>query len=270
MTDSAEISHEFFFSFAEIAPGCHSSVKVTDDGLLYAVDLVMAATGKDRDMAGKVIRSLPDQIFQSSKFVERKTPKGGHPTKLISFHDAIELVMVLPGKRAKRVKAQFANIIHRYLAGDKTLISEINTNAESSSGIAELARESAGMPNESETAIGDKRSREEGGCALVDACNNAFYYQKKALELRYQREFERLEHGEVDEEERLQEENRNLEEENEKDLEHIKQLELELKAMDSELPETEVEYKERVEAVRILSGLYLQEGFSKPQYQISG
>ena len=278
MTDSAEIPHEKYFSFAEIAPGRHSSVKVTDDGLLYAVDLAMAVTGKDRDMAGSVIRRLPDQIFQSSKFVERRSPRGGHPTKLVSFHDAIELVMVLPGKRAKRVKAQFAIIIHRYLAGDKTLISEINSNAESSSGIAELARESMGIPNENKAAIGEKRRREEDGNALTDAfnaqepmysVNNAFYHQKEALELRYKRELERLEHGGMDEEERLEEENRNLEEENEKDSEYMKQLELELKAMESEHPETEFGYKDSVEAVRILSGLYLQEGFSKPQYQIS-
>jgi hypothetical protein len=268
MTDSADISHEKYFSFAEIAPGRHSSVKVTDDGLLYAVDLVMAVTSKDRDMAGNVIRRLSDQIFQSSKFVERRSPRGGHPTKLVSFHDAIELVMVLPGKRAKRVKAQFANIIHRYLAGDKTLISEINSNAESSSGIADLARESMGIPNENKAAIGEKRRREENN-ALTDAQEQAFHHQKEALELRHERELERLEHGGMDEEERLEEENRNLEEENEKDSEYIKKLELELKAMESEHPETEFGYKDSVEAVRILSGLYLQEGFSKPQYQIS-
>jgi hypothetical protein len=272
MTDSAETSHEKYFSFAEIASGRHSSVKVTDDGLLYAVDLVMAVTGKDRDMAGNVIRRLPDQIFQSSKFVERRSPRGGHPTKLVNFHDAIELVMVLPGKRAKRVKAQFANIIHRYLAGDKTLISEINSNSESSSGIAELARESMGIPNENKATTGEKRRREEDGNALTDAqepmysINDVFYQQKEALELRYEREHERLENGGVDEEERLQEENRNLEEENEKDSEYVKQLELELKAKESEHLETEVAYKDSVEAVRILSGLYLQEGFSKPQY----
>ena len=252
------------FSFAEIVEGPDSCVSVTYDGLLHAVNLVMVVTGKDCNHANACLRDLNPSLFDKTKLITRGR------SKLITFEDSIQLIMILPGKRAKKLKAQFANIIHRYLAGDKTLILEINTNAESSSGIAELARESAGMPNESETAIGDKRSREEGGCALVEACNNAFYYQKKALELRYKGEFERLEHGEVDEEERLQEENRNLEEENEKDLEHIKQLELELKAMDSELPKTDIEYKERVEAVRILSGLYLQEGFSKPQYQISG
>jgi hypothetical protein len=53
------------FSFAEIVHGHESSVRVTDDGLLYAVDLVMVVTGKDRDYAGQVIRSISPDIFHS-------------------------------------------------------------------------------------------------------------------------------------------------------------------------------------------------------------
>ena len=41
-------------SFEEIIPG--SSVRFTDDGMLFAVDLVMAITGKNRDEAGMVDR----------------------------------------------------------------------------------------------------------------------------------------------------------------------------------------------------------------------
>ena len=41
-------------SFAEIVQGHDASVRVTDDGLLYAVDLAMVATGNSRDYAGQV------------------------------------------------------------------------------------------------------------------------------------------------------------------------------------------------------------------------
>jgi hypothetical protein len=41
-------------SFAEIVQGRDSSVRVTDDRLLYAVDLAMVGTGQSRDDAGKV------------------------------------------------------------------------------------------------------------------------------------------------------------------------------------------------------------------------
>ena len=41
-------------SFAEIVRGCDASVRVTDDMLIYAVDLAMVVTGKDRDYAAQV------------------------------------------------------------------------------------------------------------------------------------------------------------------------------------------------------------------------
>lgn len=44
-----------FISFAEIVKGRDASVRVTDDRLLYAVDLAMLGTGKGRDYAGQVI-----------------------------------------------------------------------------------------------------------------------------------------------------------------------------------------------------------------------
>jgi hypothetical protein len=60
----------------------------------------------------------------------------------VTFQDAIELIMVLPGKIAKESRVQFAEIIKRYLAGDESLVQEIRANAESDSAISKLARES--------------------------------------------------------------------------------------------------------------------------------
>ena len=70
----------------------------------------------------------------------RKTPGGGHPIRLVTLENALKLVMVLPGKFAKETRAQFAKIIHRYMAGDESLHREIQNNAESSSPVAQLAR----------------------------------------------------------------------------------------------------------------------------------
>ena len=129
------------FSFAEVVQGRDANVRVTDDGLLYAVDLAMVVTGHNRDDAGKSLRRLSDEIFQSDKFADRQISRhGGHKTKLVSFEHAIELIMVLPGKIAKETRAKFASIIRRYLGGDKSLIVEINANAASNSPIAQLAR----------------------------------------------------------------------------------------------------------------------------------
>ena len=117
--------------------------------MFWVVDLAMVVTGKDRDEAGMAIRRTPEEVFPSIKLIERSMPgKGNGRTKLVSFKDAIELVMVLPGKIATETRAQFAGIIQRYMAGDKSLIAEIQSNAESSAPIAELARASLDEPTE--------------------------------------------------------------------------------------------------------------------------
>lgn len=138
-----------FFSFAEIVKGRDASVRVTEDNMFFAVDLAMVVTGNNRDDAGKALRNLSDKTFPSEKFSERKMPgKGNAHTKLVSFPDGIELIMVLPGKVAKEIRAKFADIIHRYIAGDNSLITEIMNNAASDSPIAQMARASMGSPDE--------------------------------------------------------------------------------------------------------------------------
>lgn len=130
-------------SFAEIIHGRDSSVRVTHDGLIYAVDLVMAVTGKERDYSGQVLRTLPEDSFQSRKFLERQlSNRGGHKTKLLNLQDAIQLIMVLPGEMAKTIRAQIGDVMTKFFAGDESLVDQIRANAESDSAIAQLARAS--------------------------------------------------------------------------------------------------------------------------------
>ena len=132
-----------YLSFEEIVHGRDASVRITDDGLLFVVDLVMVVTGKSRDDSSRVLRDLPEEIFQQVKFTCKSFPgKGNGRTKLVTFQDALELIMVLPGKIAKESRVQFAEIIKRYLAGDESLVKEIRANAESDSVISKLARDS--------------------------------------------------------------------------------------------------------------------------------
>lgn len=125
----AEYPYSKSFSFAEIVHGRDSSVRVTDDGLLFAVDLVMVVTGKNCNHSNECLRQIDKDIFKQAKFIERQIHKrGGYTTRLIKFQDAIELIMVLPGKTAKHIRKQFADIIVRYLDGDRSLCSEVEAN----------------------------------------------------------------------------------------------------------------------------------------------
>jgi hypothetical protein len=156
--DADELNPRTMISFADVVEGRNAFVRVTADKMIYAVDLVMVVTGLSRDDSGKTLRRLPDEIFPSDKLSERTLPgKGNAHTKLVSLQNAIELIMVLPGKLAKEIRVQFATIIRRYMAGDQSLVGEIEVNAQDASPIAQMARETLGDVQEDQ---GHKRRRQ--------------------------------------------------------------------------------------------------------------
>jgi len=127
-------------AFDELVPGS-DGVRITEDGLIWALDLVMVVTGKNNNEAGEVLRRLKHDIFDSSKLLETHlTANGGKKTKLVSFDHALELVMVLPGKVAKEFRVQACDILKRFFAGDQSLHAEINRNSASSAPIHAMAR----------------------------------------------------------------------------------------------------------------------------------
>ena len=138
-------------SFAEIVKGRDSSVRVTSDGLIYAVDLVMVVTGKNCNHSNECLRDLEPSLFDRENFIIRSR------ARLLTFQHAIELIMVLPGKLAKETRTQFGEIIKRYIAGDPTLVKEIAANAVSDHPINQLARSAMEME---ELEYNKKRKRE--------------------------------------------------------------------------------------------------------------
>ncbi len=111
---------------ADIVHGFCDTVRITADGLLHAVDLVMAVTGKGRDYAGQILREIKVESFDPSKFQERQlSSRGGPKTKLVTMDDAIELIMVLPGQGAKEIRKKIVDIIQRCMAGDQSMVCKI-------------------------------------------------------------------------------------------------------------------------------------------------
>ena len=78
-------------SFAKVVPDRDTTVRVTDDNLLVAVDLAMAMTGKNCNHANECLRDLKQSLWDNEKFVIRDR------TRLLTFQHAVELVMILPG-----------------------------------------------------------------------------------------------------------------------------------------------------------------------------
>jgi hypothetical protein len=96
-------------SFAAIVQGRDSSVRVTDDGLGDVVDVVMVVTGKNCNHANETLRNLKPSLFDNENFVIR------NGRRYASLRDIITLIMVLPGKMAKELRSQFAEIIENYI-----------------------------------------------------------------------------------------------------------------------------------------------------------
>ena len=92
--------------------------------MLSAVDLVMAVTGKNCNHANELLRKLKPARFRRDNFsvVSR--------ARYVTLEHAVELVMVMPGRLARQARRQFADIIVRYLDGDRSMCCEIEANQD--------------------------------------------------------------------------------------------------------------------------------------------
>jgi hypothetical protein len=96
-------------SFAEIIHGRDSTVRVTEDGFGDVVDVIMVVTGKDCNQANEVFRRMDPDLFDKAKCF---THNG---RRYATLRDIITLIIVLPGKMAKEIRSQFAEIIENYI-----------------------------------------------------------------------------------------------------------------------------------------------------------
>ena len=116
---------------------------------------------------------------------------GNSRTKLVSFKHALELVMVLPGRIAKETRTKFAGIIQRYMAGDESLVREVQSNAQSDAPIQQMARASlaaeaapamAVEPVQDAQALSRKRRIEE---LEIEKMELAITISRRESELQY-------------------------------------------------------------------------------------
>ena len=119
----------------------HGTIRVTRDIMFHVIDLVWAVHGSNnRSYARVVLQRVIDSnaLYESDfSYIQR-----GHvKTQLVSFKNAIKLVMALPGKNAKLGRADFAHVLLHFIAGDTQLKAAIDKNAESTDLLNILARE---------------------------------------------------------------------------------------------------------------------------------
>lgn len=74
----------------------------------------MVVTGKDCNQANEVLRRMDDALFDKARCIIR------NGRRYASLRDIITLIMVLPGKMAKELRSQFAEIIENYIRENMT------------------------------------------------------------------------------------------------------------------------------------------------------
>jgi hypothetical protein len=157
---STEIDVSNFFNNAvftmRMTPGSDPRVSI--------MDFVMAVTGKNNNDASEVIRNMQkaDQVFYLNC---KKYQFPGARQKeqfVLCLSECVELLMMLPGKKAKEFRKDSAGLLTRLFAGDPTLHDVIEKNRLSDGVVNQLARAEVGntgaveMQSEEETQIAKK------------------------------------------------------------------------------------------------------------------
>ena len=101
-------------------------------------------TQKNQNDAGEVWRNLSETYKNELQafFLNFQFPgRGQSPQPVITLPGALKLVMWLPGNAAKEYRTKACEILTRYIAGDASLIAEIDANAASTAPINVMARD---------------------------------------------------------------------------------------------------------------------------------
>ena len=108
-------------SFAELVQGRDAGVRVTDDGMLDVVDLVMVVTGKNCNDSNEALRVLKPSLFDKENILTREK------RRYVTLKNAITLIMVIPGKMAAKLRSQFAAIIEKHIKVQNDALSGVTT-----------------------------------------------------------------------------------------------------------------------------------------------
>jgi hypothetical protein len=97
------------------------------------VDFVMAVTGQDSNNSNRLMKRLQedDTPYWSNLKKHQFSGPGQKPNYVLSASEAIELLMVLPGKVAKQFRRECAKLITRVFGGDDSVKQLLHENAMS-------------------------------------------------------------------------------------------------------------------------------------------
>lgn len=120
------------------------TVRVDNECKMHAIDLICTVCKTNRDQAGKTLRRLlARKKFKESDITVHTYNHFQQKQKIsmVSYADAIRLIMMLPGENSYKSRVEYARILHEYFAGDDQLKGSLVKNAESQEPLNVLARD---------------------------------------------------------------------------------------------------------------------------------
>ena len=111
----------------------HSIRKTTESPpRISVIDVISLVTGHNQQQAATTTQRLLEAYPEVSTSVThfRFSGRGQRDTPVSDVYGICDLVMVLPGKAAGRVRRQAANVLCRYLGGDLSMVDEIAKNRD--------------------------------------------------------------------------------------------------------------------------------------------
>ena len=104
-------------------------IRKTDENppQISVIDVVAAITGQTQSNSAVAFKRLqcdhPEVTANSSDF--RFKGRGQRDTPVTDVRGIVEIIMLLPGQEAARVRRQAAELLVRYLGGDMRIIAEV-------------------------------------------------------------------------------------------------------------------------------------------------
>jgi len=168
--------------FDEILAGSNAKLTTIDMVTYMSVqDAIMHIGNQTAKYANSTWGRLPAHLKKKLETELRYFQFPGQGKKLepvITFKGALELIMWVGGKHAKKYRSKMASILIKYYAGDGTLNEQIQANAQSSAPVAQMAR--AALAEEHAESLPNKRKLEELTIAKLETEIEARQAETKA------------------------------------------------------------------------------------------
>ena len=142
------LAMDSFLDVSDLFPGGDGTVRLSRQGEIPCIDVVMIITGQNNDTAGGTVRDMAAK--HPEFFLRLNTHKfAGRGQKLIPVMKSSqvnEFLMRMPGKSADEFKLHMARLVTRMQGGDQSMHRVIDDNAASKALVDQFARAELGLP----------------------------------------------------------------------------------------------------------------------------